>query len=128
MAYVTSTDELHHHGVMGMKWGKRKAKFQASKANRKARKEYNKEWQSSYKDRHTLSDAELRQKVNRLQMESNYARLVAETRVSDRKKAKKYMSQFNKQHAKSGEAVGNINKTINETKKLGKSAAAAALL
>ena len=122
---------IQHHGVMGMKWGKKKTSQIAGAihnkvAEKKANKAYAKDWQKSYTNRRKLSDSELRDKVNRLQLETNYGKLVAQTRISDRKKAKKYMSEF-----KSGKTfssnLDNVSKTLSTAQKLKKQVGSAAI-
>lgn len=73
------TDELYHYGVLGMKWGRRRSAAQLAKT-RKSRKtsEAN---HDDYKNAHSkksvrsMSDKELRERNNRLQMEKQYADL-----------------------------------------------------
>lgn len=57
--------ELQHHGVKGMKWGVRK---------KRARHE---DYQKAHSRKHVseMSDKELRERNNRLQMEQQYAQL-----------------------------------------------------
>ena len=112
---------LKHHGVMGMRWGKRKGpasapkrpgligKVKASHSTKKANKAYAKEWQNAYSNRRTLTYAELREKVNRLQLESNFGRLVAETKISDRKRAKAAIKEY-------AEVSGNAKKAVTNSK------------
>lgn len=57
-------EDLYHYGILGMKWGVRRTEAQLRRA-RGAQKE----------DITKLSDAELRQRLNRLQMEKQYSRL-----------------------------------------------------
>ena len=52
-----------HYGVLGMKWGRRKARTTSTKKSRKS---------SRREDISKLSDAELRQRINRMQMEQQY--------------------------------------------------------
>lgn len=73
---------LLHYGVPGMKWGVRKSKSSSSsrKSNRQAKKSYNKTIKSrkknKYEDISTLSDKELRERTNRMQLERQYASLL----------------------------------------------------
>ena len=70
------SNELYHHGILGQKWGVRrteaqlarggKGKTSSSKVSAKA------EQKSKVK---SMSDAELRQKINRMQMEKQYSQL-----------------------------------------------------
>ena len=54
-----TNNELQHVGVLGMKWGKRKASSPTSSKTKKASKE-------TKKKASEMSDSELREKVNRL--------------------------------------------------------------
>ena len=101
MEYNTYQDILLHYGVIGMKWHKIKAK-----------KEYQKSWQNQYANRHKMSDDEMRKAVNRLQMESNFGRLTAETTISERKRAKTYTRQFKSTRIK------DLNDSFKENEKL----------
>lgn len=74
-------NELYHHGVKGMKWGVRR-KFNNFQTDRQAKKELkNLNMHEDYKNAHIkkhvseMSDVELRARINRLQMESQYSKL-----------------------------------------------------
>lgn len=64
-------DILEHYGVPGMKWGKRKDRSAAVSTGTAKKSAPPKE------DVSKLSDAELRQRINRIQMEKQYSQLTA---------------------------------------------------
>ncbi len=74
MNYILMTnDELKHYGIPGMKWGVRRNRVKTGVGKKKAR-----EIDPSYAKAHSkkkvkyMSDAELREVNNRLNMEQNY--------------------------------------------------------
>lgn len=75
----THYDELTHHGIPGMKWGRRRSKAQLASA-RKFKKP-SEDDHEDYKKAHSkksvksMSDKELRERNNRLQMEKQYSDL-----------------------------------------------------
>lgn len=90
------TDELCHYGVLGMRWGVRRSDAQLARA-RKSRKskrsseddheDYTKA--HSTKSVKSMSNAELRERNNRLQMEKQYADL-----TKKQSKGKKLVTAF----------------------------------
>lgn len=71
---LTYTDFLEHYGVPGMKWGKRKNRSSGSDSSnvKPARTKKTKPVKADVKK---MSDKELRDKINRMQMEQQYAKL-----------------------------------------------------
>lgn len=71
-------DFLQHYGVLGMKWGRRKARSNVS-SNKKPKSTKNtttsKPKPKPKPSQRQLSDAELRAAVNRLRLEREYAEL-----------------------------------------------------
>ena len=80
MDYEENYDDfLQHYGVLGMKWGKRKARSTVSSNNKPKNTAITKPKQTpkpkSKPTQRRLSDAELRAVVNRLRLEREYADL-----------------------------------------------------
>lgn len=78
-------EELMHHGVKGMKWGVRRKRSTisstGSKGFKKKKTKIQEEVHEDYKNAHSkksvssMSDAELRARINRIQMEQQYSKL-----------------------------------------------------
>lgn len=82
-------NELYHYGILGMKWGIRrfqnkdgsltprgKSRNKSKKSDTPAHEDYSKA--HNKKSVKSMSDAELRARLNRLQMERNYNALVGD--------------------------------------------------
>ena len=67
-------DELMHYGVLGMKWGKRKARY-SSKSSKTMSADAKEVSKIKKKKVSEMSNEELRKANNRLQLEQNYSRL-----------------------------------------------------
>ena len=129
-------NELTHYGVMGMKWGVRKdrgfvstqkrrnpigtmdgdgltTKHKPPKYAKYAKVDPSKDRKQSIKD---MSDTELRQKLNRLQMEKQYDQLTKE----EVNKGKKYLDKAIKTAATIASVTTTAITIYNNLGKLGK--------
>lgn len=98
---MEKTEEmLEHHGIIGMKWGVRryqnkdgsrtaagKKREKSNRADEPTHEDYNKAHNS--KSVKSMSDAELRNRLNRLQMEKQYKQLSN----ADVNRGKEYVSK-----------------------------------
>ena len=84
MDYEENYDDfLQHYGVLGMKWGHRKARSTSS-SNKKPKSTKNTTTSKPKQTQRELSDEELRAVVNRMRLEREYADLTH--RASSRSK------------------------------------------
>ena len=84
MDYEENYDDfLQHYGVLGMKWGHRKARSNAS-SNKKPKSTKNTTTSKPKQTQRELSDEELRAVINRMRLEREYADL--QYRASSRAK------------------------------------------
>lgn len=105
-------NQLYHHGVKGMKWGVRKSRSGSSNRRRKSSKseDHIRAKQLKKKRLNQLSNAELRELNNRMQLESQYKNLKRQKVSAGRKfvqdvayeTAKNTASEYTKKYAKKG--------------------------
>lgn len=99
---------LQHYGVLGMKWGVRRGKGVAS-SNTHSKKGGSDNPHEDYKKAHdsksakSMSDKELRERLNRLQMEQQYSKL----KSSDVNRGKQYLDKI----VKAGTTVATVTTT-----------------
>lgn len=129
MARITDpNDFLIHYGIMGMKWGKRKTTNNASPSALQTHTPFSKNPDKdpppakgvtdlSPKHIKRISDTELRNRINRLQMETQYKQLIEGKTAPDKSKAKVAYENFEKGH-KATQKVLAVAKTIQAIHKL----------
>ncbi len=92
-----SNNTLTHHGILGMRWGVRRSDAQLARARGSSKKSSSDASHEDYKKAHgsknikSMSDAELRNKLNRLQMERQYSQLSEGSVSSGKQFAQKFM-------------------------------------
>lgn len=78
-----TNEELIHYGIIGMKWGKRRYQYKDGSLTPEGRKRYADDNSDDYNKAHSpksvksMSDAELKARLNRLNMEKQYKQLTA---------------------------------------------------
>ena len=73
--------ELYHHGIKGMRWGVRRYQNKDGSLTGAGKKRYHEDYAKAHdsKSVQQMSDRELRERNNRLQMEQQYANLTRKT-------------------------------------------------
>ena len=122
MDYEENYDDfLQHYGVLGMKWGHRKARSTSSSNNKSKNTAITKPKQTpkpkSKPTKRRLSDAELRAVVNRMRLEREYADLTY--RASSRSKVESVVRTIGTVAALTTSAV-KIYENLNRLSKIAK--------
>ena len=71
-----NNNELLHYGILGMKWGVRRTEAQLARARGKGEVSEDYAKAHSKKSVKSMSDSELRSRLNRIQMEQQYAKVL----------------------------------------------------
>lgn len=100
----TQMDYLAHHGILGMKWGVRRYQNEDGSLTKEGMKRYAREERltekrEDVKYRSTLTDQELRDKINRLQLERQLRQLTDEEINRGRSAVNEILSKVGKDTA-----------------------------
>jgi hypothetical protein len=117
-----------HYGVLGMKWGKRKTTNNASPSAMPTHTPFVKNpnqapprvpGATDIRPKHVnrMSDAELRNRINRIQMEKQYKELIEGKAAPDKSKARQAYENFEKGHDATKKVLA-VAKTIQAIHKL----------
>lgn len=123
-------DDLTHYGVVGMKWGKRKAANQAGSESKRKRKRKPKKLSKAdamakdLQDAKKMNQRELQEKVNKLRLEHEYVRLNSTKYNDTRSKVDNVVSTMNKISVATGTALV-IYKNMDKIIKIGSKLAGA---
>lgn len=73
----TNPNELYHYGVLGMKWGVRRNRSNTSSSSKSKRTTIHDDYKEAHSKKNvkSMSDNELRKRINRIQMEQQYSKL-----------------------------------------------------
>lgn len=93
--------ELMHYGVLGMKWGVRRRRSTIKKSSNKTNSDPKESKVKKKKSVSELSDTELRQAINRIQMEKQLAQLTAKEKSAGAKFVTDVLTNAAKQTATS---------------------------
>ena len=101
--------ELAHHGILGMKWGIRRTPAQLEQKKKpRASDSYHEDHRKAHSSKKNkfMSDSELRQRINRLQMEKQYSQLTKREKSAGHKFVStvfnEVVKEIAKEHVKTG--------------------------
>lgn len=89
-------NNLSHAGIKGMKWGKRRYQNPDGSLTPEGKLRYHEDYirVRETKDIRNMSDKELRDRINRFQMEEQYARYAEKYAPTGKTRAKKFFKAF----------------------------------
>lgn len=91
---------MYHHGIKGMKWGVRRNPSQLSRARGSSESDADKtvktERKTAAKNRRTMSDADLKKRIERLKLEREFKSLTEEDIAPGRKFTSEVLSTAGK--------------------------------
>ena len=108
--YIIKNGELMHHGIIGMKWGVRRYQNKDGSLTSAGKRRY-----KASDEAKSMSDKELRDKINRMQLEKRYVDL---TKGPESKASRAFgkVEKYTTIGSKSGQLSDNVNK-LNGAKK-----------
>ena len=107
---MATNDVIEHHGVKGQRWGVRRRKvssgYESSGSRREERKrqksatiQSQEKWNKTYANRRSMTDKELQQALNRINMENQLARQVSQIPKTRKQQFSKWLGKVSGQVA-----------------------------
>lgn len=102
-------NNLSHAGIKGMKWGRRRYQNADGSLTPEGKQRYHDDYTRvrDKKDIQSMSDKELRERINRFQMEEQYAKYAETYAATGKTRAKKVLSSVGKYTASRLKLGGN---------------------
>lgn len=94
---------LEHHGILGMKWGIRRSEAELARARGRFKRSEDKQEKvnrkTDVKNRRTMSDADLKKRIERLKMEREFKNLTEDDLAPGKKCVSEILSSSGKKVA-----------------------------
>lgn len=116
---MKNTNALIHYGVLGMRWGIRKAKNSAKSKEANASEEHKKSRVLKKKRMSEMTNAELKLYVERMNLEQQYSQLKAKDVSAGRKFANEIVRELGKEMIKEtlkSSIKGSVTKAVKKHK------------